>query len=625
MSLLQGLFQGASNASRFADYQTQRRIATDQNRREQVKFDREQTEGNASRALNLLQTNGLIDSENAYQLDKDAFARGIENDDQGIKQISLEIINSSDALDEGVVATDITPVSGGGYVIQTRNSDGEIGAVTQDGSSDPSSPVAIFNPGKLAGLANLYWRKDVINQLPEADRNRFNVYGADRNLIDVSLKAARATGGKGAERALASAMASASPEEEAQIIEEVTGTPPPKPAAKTPDPTPAPKSKTVDTADIESQIAEKEAELAALSDNTGGGTRGSFRRKDNKKRALEAEIRDLKKQLGPEEKTVSGRMKRGKPITAAAPKVAATISPTATVEEVDAAVDAGKVQADPEEVQQVAQAMKEAGVETVADLARLDREDQMLAYALVRLFTPNEAARENLRQEMNNIRETGIGSYSANELDAATTSRMNAETSRMSELRQGATQLREDVGSTNEYADKLGSALFSAVTDEDGDLSIDTTKIRNLYAPGGAMNAAKTDLKSETNPEAQRRKKDVFNANLSATVMALSSADAGGVWEGLKDAIGWQDDQEFISGNDFQFDRLEGVFEKGVLKEIRIVDPRGGYMDEAVPASRLPGLLGGQIYNYLSQALKIKNEGGDDVRERIAQLMPAGT
>ena len=48
-------------------------------------------------------------------------------------------------------------------------------------------------------------------------------------------------------------------------------------------------------------------------------------------------------------------------------------------------------------------------------------------------------------------------------------------------------------------------------------------------------------------------------------------------------------------------------------------------MDEAVPASRLPGLLGGQIYNYLSQALKIKNEGGDDVRERIAQLMPAGT
>ncbi len=619
MSLLQGLFQGASNASRFADYQTQRRIATDQNRREQAKFDREQTEGNASRALNLLQTNGLIDSENAYQLDKDAFARGIENDDQGIKQISLEIINSSDALDEGVVATDITPVSGGGYVIQTRNSDGEIGAVTQDGSSDPSSPVAIFNPGKLAGLANLYWRKDVINQLPEADRTRFNVYGADRNLIDVSLKAARATGGKGAERALASAMASASPEEEAQIIEEITGTPPPKPAAKTPDPTPAPKPKAVDTADIERQISEKEAELRSINNKAGGSFMGASSADERRRRKIEGEVRDLKQQLR------ANKTGKPSPITAAAPKVAATISPTATVEEVDAAVDAGKVQADPEEVQQVAQAMKEAGVETVADLARLDREDQMLAYALVRLFTPNETARENLRQEMNNIRETGIGSYSANELDAATTSRMNAETSRMSELRQGSTQLREEVGSTNEYADKLGSALFSAVTDEDGDLSIDTTKIRNLYAPGGAMNAAKTDLKSETNPEAQRRKKDVFNANLSATVMALSSADAGGVWEGLKDAIGWQDDQEFISGNDFQFDRLEGVFEKGVLKEIRIVDPRGGYMDEAVPASRLPGLLGGQIYNYLSQALKIKNEGGDDVRERIAQLMPAGT
>ena len=472
----------------------------------------------------------------------------------------------------------------------------------------------------------MYWRKDVINQLPEADRTRFNVYGADRNLIDVSLKAARATGGKGAERALASAMASASPEEEAQIIEEITGTPPPKPAAKTPDPTPAPKSKTVDTADIESQIAEKEAELAALSDNTGGGTRGSFRRKDNKKRALEAEIRDLKEQLGPEEKTVSGRMKRGKSITAAAPKVAAAVSPTATVEEVDAAVDAGKVQADPEEVQQVAQAMKEAGVETVADLARLDREDQMLAYALVRLFTPNESARENLRQEMNNIRETGIGSYSANELDAATTARMNATTSRMSETRQGADQLREEIGSTNEYANKLGAALFSAVTDEDGDLSIDVTRLNNLYAPGGAMNAAKTELKSETNPEAQRRKKDVFNANLSATVMALSSADAGGIAEGFKDAIGYQDDQEVISGNDFQFERLEGVFEDGgVLKEVRIVDPRGGYMDEAVPASRLQRVLGGQIYNYLSQALKIRAGGGDDVGERIAQLMPAGT
>ena len=76
----------------------------------------------------------------------------------------------------------------------------------------------------------------------------------------------------------------------------------------------------------------------------------------------------------------------------------------------------------------------------------------------------------------------------------------------------------------------------------------------------GALSKAKADFTTEVNAATRRQKQLVFNSGLSAVIMGLSSDDAGGVFEGVKDAFGVQDDQEFIQGNDSFFDRIEPVF-----------------------------------------------------------------
>ena len=172
----------------------------------------------------------------------------------------------------------------------------------------------------------------------------------------------------------------------------------------------------------------------------------------------------------------------------------------------------------------------------------------------------------------------------------------------------------------------LGTALSAAVTDdEDGDVSIDRQALRNLSGPGGALSKAKADFTTEVNAATRRQKQLVFNSGLSAVIMGLSSDDAGGVFEGVKDAFGVQDDQEFIQGNDSFFDRIEPVFaEDGkAIKEFKIVDPRGGYMDEAVPASTVRSLLAdAQTYAYLTKYLQLKANGAN--ADELASLAPAG-
>ena len=112
----------------------------------------------------------------------------------------------------------------------------------------------------------------------------------------------------------------------------------------------------------------------------------------------------------------------------------------------------------------------------------------------------------------------------------------------------------------------------------------------------------------------------------SAAIGAIAFADGTKrVFEGVKDAFGVQDDQQFIQGNDSFFDRIEPVFaEDGkAIKEFKIVDPRGGYMDEAVPASTVRSLLAdAQTYAYLTKYLQLKANGAN--ADELASLAPAG-
>lgn len=655
MSLLKGFFQGTAGAGQFADYQSARKIATDQNAREQAKFDRDQKTDAANGMVNRLQTADLLDPKNKTRLNIDAFRNGLERNDQSVRRIGLDIINNSGELGEGVTATNIRRQNNGGFVIETTNANGERGAVTEDGSSNPESNVVTFEPGRLTNIANDYYRRNVIANLDDAGRSRYNVYVEDIRLVDLEIEALNLTeqrAGIGARRQLAGVLSEASPEEKAQIVSEVTGKSAPAPASdakqeqiaalkermgKLTGPgsdrprreiqaeidalegkpaSPEPKKPDPEQAAIQEEIDALKLRKDRIPAGRGG---------NRAKAAVQKKIDALESQLSPEEEPAPA-------IAQAAPKAAAAITDTTTVDEIDAAVDSGEIEVSESDAQAIAQKMQEMEIKKISDLQKLNRKDRLLAYAALRLFTPDASARENIRADMKNIVETGVAGYSAKDLDTArvnqqnaATSAQNAATSLMSENRAAVKDQRGFAESTLTMRSDLGTALSAAVTDESGNVSIDRQALRNLSGPGGALNKAKADFTTEVNAATRRQKQLVFNSGLSAVIMGLSSDDAGGIFEGIKDAFGVQDDQEFIQGNDSFFDRIEPVYASGgtSIKEFKIVDPRGGYMDEAVPASTVRSLLAdAQTYAYLENYLRLKSNGA--TADELASLVPAG-
>jgi hypothetical protein len=73
---------------------------------------------------------------------------------------------------------------------------------------------------------------------------------------------------------------------------------------------------------------------------------------------------------------------------------------------------------DPEVVQAAAEDLRKEGVETVADLAKLSRRKQLLAYAMIVASTPNDGNRVNVRNQLINVLETGLSDRGKSVVDA---------------------------------------------------------------------------------------------------------------------------------------------------------------------------------------------------------------
>ena len=77
------------------------------------------------------------------------------------EQIVLGFATEHGGLPEGSKATAVEIHPEGGYAITVTNADGSKGAVTTDGSSEPTSEVVRFAPGQLGRLANLQYRTKI--------------------------------------------------------------------------------------------------------------------------------------------------------------------------------------------------------------------------------------------------------------------------------------------------------------------------------------------------------------------------------------------------------------------------------------------------------------------------------
>lgn len=196
-------------------------LSSDEQRNRELKISQE----NNSRLLSRLNSTGLLDSSNAFNIDGNKLRTGIESGEGATTQLALDLLNQSGTFEDGVEAVSFRVVPGGGIAVTTKNSKGEAGTATTPADPNANGNVITLDAGRLGKIANTLYRTKIIAGLPEAQRNAFSRYRTDLNLIELerkAIQAARDAGGADQERdAIAAISEAETPEEREEIAQTV--------------------------------------------------------------------------------------------------------------------------------------------------------------------------------------------------------------------------------------------------------------------------------------------------------------------------------------------------------------------------------------------------------------------
>ena len=436
MSILEGLLRGTGQASNFIGAQEQRRIAAEQAAREQSNFDRERLVESDNRLMAQGRREGYIlaDPKAGRLRLSDTFNERLAAGDQAAQEFAIGVANrgSGNRVPAGFQIDEIKPIKGQDgvtrYAVGGANADGSRGVLTVDGSSTDSSIAKQFDGSELAGFARLAFnsRNGFLYNQNLVDLNSFQnsldlvAAQVGENILDATQ------GNPEVQRAAGAVIANSETDEERvqninklaadvgvepipqQIVDQAKtqSDSDPESAAK-----PAPK-------DNSAQIAKLEKELAAIEGRKTGTSRANVRAAERKR----AEIQRLKDESEPEpeSKGITGRVLAGRnrasggsPIPAQVEEVVAPVVEGKTIAEIDEAVDNGELRVDPETARAAAEDLQNEGVNTAADLAKLDPRRQAFAYAMIVASTPNDGNRRAVRDQLINVLETGVSDRGA--------------------------------------------------------------------------------------------------------------------------------------------------------------------------------------------------------------------
>jgi hypothetical protein len=173
-----------------------------------------------------------------YKQINDDIAKGRNSDRFATaEQLVLGMATQFGNLPEGSTATSVEALDDGGYAITVTNADGSKGAVTTDGSSEPTSTVVRFLPGQLGRLADLQYRTKIATNTDEFDpvsmstsknliatdqegQNAKAAFVEQQNQLNNLLKQVEATGNVELYRAVQSAIADGGDETAALIAKD---------------------------------------------------------------------------------------------------------------------------------------------------------------------------------------------------------------------------------------------------------------------------------------------------------------------------------------------------------------------------------------------------------------------
>lgn len=278
-----------------------------------------------------------------------------------------------------------------------------------------------------------------------------------------------------------------------------------------------------------------------------------------------------------------------------------------TPEEVDAAVDRGELSFDADSIATMRQRLTEAGVNTIQDVSKLPTREQLATRALLSVIAPDQTARDDARSQMNNLKETGTLSMSAQEagrqaIDQGTLRVRFGELSR--NLKKDQLDANASEQSRVDAASKV-SATFIEETNaiffgEDGtSINLNADQARQ-YARRILPQYLQRASSSTSEREAQQYQSGL-NVGVSLVMASYAAEETGGLGETFYSFFR-PDAVDSASGTDFDLRNIEMVTDSnGNPLEFYYLNEEGARTDQPISASDLQK-LDKAVYNVVVDA-----------------------
>lgn len=553
----------------------------------------------------------LVDPANPAQLDKGRIAEGFRTGNKPIIDTVMFQITSQLNIPKGseAVGIDKSP-DGQGFVVRIQNADGSIGVLTEDGTSNPDSKVQVFTPESLAKFAEWGYQTGVIAN-SDINMGEFRamegvIRAGFQNEADVVTALPPQT-----QRAAVGVILSAETDEErAQVTDALAQDAGLTPRAQT-----------------------------LLEERRRIGERGKLGGNQESATARIAEIDAELSELGFSSSTRAE----------AAQTIASTENLTGP--QINEAVESGALTVTPELQRETADMMRNAGVNELSQLNRLQARQLALAKAVLMASTTDATLRNNLANQIDNIIETGSPSMSRKDvIDDAQQDRTADQRDRQLDISEG--NLLATITKLEQAATQSGLARTDAMVDGLEDLREETRTMffddegnfrsygskdtadtwTQIVLPKLQAQLSKIALDSEGRP-VNKEQIGEFQALQAAITQGVSlslaayannfdwisflgvipvpNADVFNVAGYAPEILGGRGEADKAAvATDFVGDRIELTTKNGNPDTFYYLDANGERTDRGVPASEIEK-LNKTLYRWMVRSSKTRAQGGN--------------
>lgn len=248
---------------------------------------------------------------------------------------------------------------------------------------------------------------------------------------------------------------------------------------------------------------------------------------------------------------------------------------TKTEKEVDDAIDNGELQVTEEAAQETAKKLQDVGVESIQDLAKLkNKKDRTIARAVILALTKDETSRRALRQEINNIFETGTASYSTKDVVSDQINRDKNDIS-FATLKQNSREWKTSVANdVTTDLDNFRKGLNSTWYGEDGeDNNLNKRTARQAVREYGS--GLMDRIENAADPQSKLRYQKEYGAMVSTAMASLASENKGSM---AQKVLAWfrPSAKNSVQSTDFDISKVTPNYNgKGQIKSYTYRDQFG--------------------------------------------------